>query len=632
MFGANYSAMQSILSFRKLSVLCWMILASQLLISQQVEVDSLTTYESDPVVLTGTRSSVRRSRVPFSLTIVDRSTLEKSNEINVLPVLNNIVPGLFLNSRNPSGFGVGPESAGNISIRGISGTPNTRVLILIDGQPQFMGIFGHPISDAYTASDIERVEVIRGAASLLYGSNAVGGAINIITRKQAKEGLQVGGLIEYGSFDSFKMNARGSWMKDGVSVFASFNREQTSGVREVGKDDFSNSTGYIKLQVPINDQFKLTVDGNLVDATYNHPGPISSPVENDQRDYLRGRGAVSIENTFNNWDGALKLYYNFGDHEFSTGFESTDFTRGLTFYQNFSLFDNNLITIGVDYQDIGGEAQNEMLPPQASKGLNESLSTQEWSTYGVIQQRIGKRLSLQGGIRWTNHSLYGNALTPGAGFSWMPASRTVIKGAINRAFRSPAIVELYLFPPSNRLLNPEEIWNYELGINQEFFQGMLQVELTGYIMEGENLIQQVLIGTPPPRYVNTGSFSHKGIEFTANANPAKDLDLSLTYHYLRVEDDILFAPENQVNFNASYTFSPFQFGVNIKSLNNLVTSLDPLEKESVVLFDATVSSKLTSWMTLYAKGMNLTDSNYQLQSGFPMPGRNAYVGLKFSFD
>ena len=90
-------------------------------------------------------------------------------------------------------------AAGGISIRGIGGSPNTQMLVLIDGHPQFMGLMGHPLPDAYVASDVERVEVVRGPASILYGTNAMGGVINIITRAVYKRQEQGRPLTLVGS-------------------------------------------------------------------------------------------------------------------------------------------------------------------------------------------------------------------------------------------------------------------------------------------------------------------------------------------------------------------------------------------------------------------------------------------------
>ena len=133
------------------------------------------TVRIDEVVVTGTPVKVTRNNVPMAVSVVDRNQIEESNESALLPVLNGRIPGLFVTERGITGFGVAAGSAGQISIRGIGGNPTTGVLMLIDGHPQFMGIMGHPLPDSYVASDVERVEVIRGPASILYGSNAMGG-------------------------------------------------------------------------------------------------------------------------------------------------------------------------------------------------------------------------------------------------------------------------------------------------------------------------------------------------------------------------------------------------------------------------------------------------------------------------
>jgi outer membrane receptor for ferrienterochelin and colicin len=163
------------------------------------------TINLNEVVVTGTTVKVNKRYVPLSVSVVNNLQISQSVESDVLPILNGRVPGLFVTERGVMGFGVATNAAGQISIRGIGGSPTTGVLVLIDGHPQYMGIFGHPLSDSYVSSDIERVEVIRGPASLLYGSNAMGGVINLITKAQSNEGLTASAHLMYGSYNTQKL-------------------------------------------------------------------------------------------------------------------------------------------------------------------------------------------------------------------------------------------------------------------------------------------------------------------------------------------------------------------------------------------------------------------------------------------
>ena len=152
--------------------------------SKVVSPDSISneTVNLGEVVVTGTRVPVPRDVIPVPITVVHRGTIERDESTALLPVLMQQVPGLFVTSRGVAGYGVSSGSAGGINMRGFSGGSG-QVLILIDGHPQYAPVYGHHVADAYIASDAERVEVSHGAASILYGSNAMGGAINIITRR-----------------------------------------------------------------------------------------------------------------------------------------------------------------------------------------------------------------------------------------------------------------------------------------------------------------------------------------------------------------------------------------------------------------------------------------------------------------
>jgi iron complex outermembrane receptor protein len=171
----------------------------------QPDINHITdTIQTPEVVITGTHIKLNKDKLPLSVTVIDRHTLEESGSSSVFSALNGLVPGLFITERGISGFGVSQGAAGQISLRGIGGSPTTGVLVLIDGHPQYMGLFGHPLADMALTSQVEQVEVIRGPASVLYGTNAMGGVINLVSRRPDRDINQF--RLSYGSWDSRLMN------------------------------------------------------------------------------------------------------------------------------------------------------------------------------------------------------------------------------------------------------------------------------------------------------------------------------------------------------------------------------------------------------------------------------------------
>ncbi|MBS0001092.1 MAG: TonB-dependent receptor [Cyclobacteriaceae bacterium] len=595
--------------------------------------DSIRSYELDPLVITGTRINRQKSEIPASISVISRQQIESSREINILPVLANRVPGLFVNKRNMVGYGVGPNSGGNISIRGVSGTPNTQVLMLIDGQPQFMGIFGHPIADAYTSSDIERVEVIRGPGSILYGSNALGGAINLITR-QPKEGLNLYGKAAYGSYNTGIYTGSVGYQVDKFGVFGSFNREKTDGFRDDGDDEFRNTTGYLKLDYQVSKNINFSLDGNIADASYHDPGPVEGNAPADSaREYTRRRTAFSVENRYDKVEGALKFFYNNGDHAFSDGFRSNDFNYGLTFYQNLKLLKNNVITLGVDAKKFGGEPTNMNTPPGIPNGFDVEYRINETDLYALIQQNVGGNLSIDAGYRFVNNSLYGSAHVPAFGLAYQISGNTGLKASASKGFRSPAIVDLYLFPVANEELEPEDLWNYELSWNQTSSDGKFDVELTGFYIDGKNMIQAVVVTAPPPMKINTGEFQNKGIELSTDYKISESLGLLMNYTYLSTSKELLYAPDHELNLQGMYRWKPLTFMADFKYVNGLNTFIGENEttSENYVLLDLKINWQTMSWLNLFVDLNNIFDTSYQIDRGYPLPGFNVIAGLEFRY-
>ena len=170
-----------------------------------------TDVELDEAIVTGSRElSQATDDVPLSISTVSRDELTATFRSSALPTLTERVPGLFTTSRGVLGYGVN-MGAGSLKVRGIGGMAS--LLVRIDGQPQYAGLMGHPIADAYQTMMTERVEMIQGPASMMYGSGAMGGVLNIVTRQAVRDTVAREVMLQGGSYGSFEGEASGLWRK-----------------------------------------------------------------------------------------------------------------------------------------------------------------------------------------------------------------------------------------------------------------------------------------------------------------------------------------------------------------------------------------------------------------------------------
>jgi outer membrane cobalamin receptor len=593
--------------------------------SQQNKSTLKDTIALGEVVVTGTPVRVNKNNVPMAVSVVTRQQISESDESALLPVLNGLVPGLFVSERGITGFGVSNGAAGQITIRGIGEDPTTGVLLLIDGHPQFMGIFGHPLSDSYVASDVERVEVIRGPASILYGSNAMGGVINIITHKQTQEGFHGNVRFMYGSYNTQKYMASGGYKRDKFSVFASVNHDQTDGHRP--HSDFNITNGYVKLGYKINNNLKTNADFSIAKFKAADPGldtinAIYGPTQN----ITRGYWSFSLDNDYEKYSGTIKAFYNFGTHHFSDGFNSNDADYGLNISESAKLFKGNSITFGGDYTNYGGKATQDIGGGNTMTFVDTTVY--EVGVYGFVQQTLFKKLTLNAGIRLQDNEFYGKAWIPSGGFAYSLAT-TTWKASVGKGFRSPTLRELFMWN-HNPELDPEKVINYETSILQSFFTQKINLELTGYIVTGDNLIVTGDMG----QLYNGGEINNKGIEFAANVIPVKNLSVNLTYSYINMRTPVYATPKNHLFLSASYKWNKLQFTASVQQINHLNTVADPSLTpyfQNYTLLNSKISFQVLKYIEIFASGNNLLNQKYETNRYYPMPGTTFFGGLNFKF-
>ena len=309
-------------------------------------------YPIEEVVVTGTRNETDVRLLPMTVSVVDRAAIERSGRQSLLPILTEQVPGLFATARGIMGYGVSTGAAGGMSLRGIGGAPQaglptTGLLVLIDGHPQYMGLMGHPIADAYQSMLAERVEVVRGPASVLYGSNAMGGVINIVTRKQREEGIRTDLQAAYGSYNTLQTELSNRIRKGRFTSVVTGSYNRTDGHRaDMGFEQYG---GYAKLGYELSRAWTLSGDVNLTHFNASNPGEVTAPlIDNDSR-ITRGRASAALANRYDRTSGALSLFYNWGRHKIDDGyaagsepldyrFNSRDRMLGVSWYQSAQLF------------------------------------------------------------------------------------------------------------------------------------------------------------------------------------------------------------------------------------------------------------------------------------------------------
>jgi len=594
----------------------------------------------DEVVVTATRISVSRHNVPMTVSVVNRDEIEKRSESALLPALSGYVPGMFITQRGVTGFGVANGGTGAISMRGFGGSPTTELLVLIDGHPQYMGIMGHHLPDAYVASDVEKVEVIRGPASILYGSNAMGGAINIITRRQDREGWSANGRMMAGSYNTQKYMFNGGVKKGKINGFMSINHDRTDGHRP--NSDFTITNGYAKIGYEPNGHFQLWSDMSLAGFETQNPGTITQPLTDSKADILRGVASATMENNYEKTSGAFKFFFNFGNHKVYDGyaagaapknyfFQSNDYNYGITLYQSFRPFAGNLITAGIDYKRFGGQAWNEFTDVTPKADLLPKTTIRELAGYVMMQHTLFDKLTLNAGLRLDNNEVFGSEWIPQAGCAYRPLQHTVVKASVSKGFRSPTIREMYMFPPQNPDLLPERMVNYETSVGQGFFDGQLTAELTGYVAVGSNLIMTQMVNGSP-KNLNVGDFTNKGLELAVKWNILKNLAVKGNYSYLNMQKPVLNVPRQQAFFEIDYRLKKWIVSANYQYIQGLYLKLEgDAVTESYGLLNMKVSFCPLRWLDIFVKGENLTAKSYEIVYGYPMPGITFFGGMNLKF-
>lgn len=611
--------------------------------------DTAKVSALEKVVVTGSRTETSVKHLSQTVSVIGRSKIEQRLQPSLLPMLSEQVPGLFITSRGVMGYGVSNGAAGGISLRGLSGG-SARVMVLIDGHPQYAGIFGHPVSDAYQSLLADKVEVLRGPASVLYGSNAMGGVINVVTRKIDEDGVKTNLKAAYGSYNTLETELTNRIKKGKFSSVVSDSYNRTDGHRE--NMEFEQYGGYAKLGYELSDNWNAYADVNVTHFNSTYPGPENAPLlEGDQR-ITRGVASVAVANKYEKTSGGVNLFYNWGNHWINDGytpsngespqdgrFNSFDDMMGISLHQSANLFTGNRITLGFDCFRYGGEAWTEYIKGENAGSRSDLVNKHENEIAGYLdfRQDFGRWLTFNAGLRIDHHSRVGTETVPQVGLAFHLPKNVEMKLSANKGFRYPILREMYMFPPQNPNLKPERLWNYEFSFSQNLLENRLNYGINLFCIDGENLI----ITLPNPSgsgmlNQNSGKIKNTGIELQAAYRICPAWSVDANYSWLKMDNPVVGAPQHKSYAGANFIKNRFSASTGLSYIAGLYTTAPSNGnqegvQESFTLWNLRAAYKISEWISLQVRGENLLDRKYEINAGYPMPGATFMLGIDIEF-
>jgi len=539
--------------------------------------------------------------------------------MSALNILNRF-PGVFVNRSGDFG-------RADIDIRGLCQNCR-RVAILVDCKTEKMALYGCAVSHAFPLDNVQRIEVVKGPASVLYGGEALGGAVNIITALPQKR-FETELNAFYGSYNTSQFNVKHGGNLDRFKYYFTFDRRQTDG--HVDNADYSGYSATGKVVYEISDTLGISMQAKYFDGKKYEPGTIDSPLTDFWNDYKRGAIDITVNKKWQENDLQLKLYRNFGKHQFSDGWDSRDHTNGAMLRFTYRGIGNNELTVGGDIRYFGGKSFNYPVG---------KWDKHEGSIFFQNEYILNTRWIFSAGLRLQMDSLYGQELCPRIGMVYHPGQHTALRAVISKGFRSPQLNELYMYPSANPDLEPERVWNYEIGIDQAIGKRVtLKVSL--FHMKGDNMILTIPNSSPPPMYVfsNSGEFSFYGIETELEAFLNRYLSGTISYAYMDHQDYTKGRPGQKADFSLTFHRKRLTTVLRGQYVDDYYAEDYSRGKiPAYFLLNARIAFDLTANLQLILDANNILDENYVIYGEFPgmtaglyqMPGRNFQVGVRYS--
>jgi len=576
------------------------------------------TFELPEVEVAGKRPQLP-STTPASVSVITADEIARLGALSVADVLR-ILPEVRIKDSG------GPGSLTSVSIRGSS---STQVLVLLDGVP--LNRPDQAVMDLTTLpiQNVDRIEVLRGPFSAIYGSGALGGVINIITRSAPQTALS----SRVGSFGLTGNQVSAGGQVAGLTYFLQGILDAGAGF--VPDTDFSNSTGMARLRWSTAEDAAVTLTLNRLWHNVGTPGPLPPGSQDLLSRTTEGRTLADLSWRRGRADGPgalFRLYVLDDDVNFSSpgfSFQSDDVAHlwGAQGLLVSAPWPGNLLTIGAEYQ-----GQNIAHTDNAPSTFTNQGSDLAFYTEDDWQITPGLLLSL--GVRDDNFQLYGSQVNPRLGVVVLLSDRLALRAGTGRTFRAPSFDELAPSFGGNPALQPEIALSYDLGFEYTLASGLALV-LTGYYTDATNLITS----SPPlffPMNVGHAIVTGASIELVGRLDDRWFVRANFTNQLARDAAtglDVVYRPRQQANVELSYQWAPGDavtvIVCYVGDRFDDAANTQPVPGYWLIGLNATWA--LGDGFALQAGVNNLFDARYQESLNFPEPGRTVYVGLSKTF-
>ncbi|EEA96683.1 TonB-dependent siderophore receptor [Pseudovibrio sp. JE062] len=577
----------------------------------------------DEVIVVANRTETEAGKVGSTTHVVTEEDLKNDGATFVSEYLTKL-PGISFSQNG----GAGTNST--LRIRGMN---NYYTKVLVDGidisdpsSPQVEARLEHML-----LNDVERIEILKGSQSALYGGQAIAGVVNIITKRAAPGTVKHNATVEGGSYGTVNASYGLKAATETADIAINLQRFHTDGFSAVSpkgrpsdEDGYENKTFSAKGSVDLSEELNVYFAARGLHGTTEYDGS-DAPAANNKVDAKQYFGKVGANYIWLDDRMTTDVSIQFSDltREYNSGYTAKGNRVKIEFLNDFDVSDSLRLNYGGDWSREKVKGQSKKI--EVAGSFVQAL----WNPTDP--------LNISGAVRLDHHSAYGYYLTGRGTVSYQVLENTRIRSSLGNGFRAPSSYELYDSYSGNPDFEPETSVSYDIGIDQNFLDEKLRLSL-GYF---HILTEDLIINNPADyKYEQINGLSRsQGAELSADWDVLDNLSFNSAYTYTwAVGPDkkrLRRVPLHDINLGFTYKpWEPLSLSVNanyVYGLKDLDTSKKPITLDDFVLVNAKAAYQYNDNLTFHVRGENLLDQDYERIKDYQTPGLSVYAGVSASF-